>query len=210
MNELPDLKKLERKMFQTLFQDGIYEFAFAVLFLGMALNPWLAENGISKAFLYTFELILAATIIVLGKRIFTVPRLGRVKFSEKRKKISLNILMGGILLNVLFLMAGFVFQDGIANQGNSNYMLTILFSFGFLLIFAVLAYLSSFPTLFLAGLLFATSIPVSEYLYPYLGEPADGMIPFGISALIILALGITKLSNFLNSNPKEMVEVSDV
>ncbi|MCF7826128.1 MAG: hypothetical protein K9M55_04700 [Candidatus Marinimicrobia bacterium] len=209
MNEPVDLKKLERKLFKTNFQDGIYELAFGMLFLALAINPWMSASGIPKTPSYILELVLVGLILVMGKRYITTPRLGLVRFNTARRKMSWQILIAGLILNLIVVIILHLASNPGTEPGTSL-MSIYLIPIGFLVIFSILSYISNFPSLFLLGILFATSIAFSEFLFPHIGEPWDGLVAFGLSALIMCAIGIRKLVIFMQTNPVPEGEVHNV
>jgi len=208
MDKLPDLKKLEKRAYQTNFTDGIYDIVWGLLFMAISLNPILYRTGFPKPIIYIAELIFAAVFLILAKQFIIVPRLGIVKFDSHRKSNAVRILVTGIIINVLVLLFILLNKlEVLSSQSISNLVDPLIYSLFFLTLFTLLASVLSYPTLFLAGFLFACSIITSEILYPHIGEPLDGLIPFGFSALIILAIGIVRLIKFLKLYPKVVTEV---
>ena len=86
-----DLKKIESKVWTSYFKDGLWDIFFGLMLLTMGLRT-LTDNV-----LFTFGMLAAVLVHILGKRWITVPRLGVVRFSEtRRKKRSFLIyLIGG-------------------------------------------------------------------------------------------------------------------
>ncbi len=207
MSVLPDLKKLEKRAYQTIFTDGIYDIVWGLMFLAISLNPILYRTGFPKPVIYIAELLLAGLFLVLAKQRITVPRLGIVRFSSHRKARAVKILISGIIINVLVLL--FILLNKLevfSSQTISNLLNPVIYALFFFTLFTILASVFSYPIIFLAGLLFGSSIFISELLYSHIGEPLDSLIPFGVSALIILSIGMMRLIKFIRIYPKETVE----
>jgi hypothetical protein len=204
METLPDLKKLERQVYHSVYQDGIYDITLGFLLLAIAFNPVLYETGIPRAALYLIELVLAGLILILGKRFITLPRMGMMKPLPRRQKTARKVLLSGIivfiLLVVLILLKS---SDAFSPSLETLSIAPLAISIAFLVIFTILAIVMSYFMILLAGLFFAISIPVSEMLFPILGEPLDSLIPFAASGLIILVIGVTRLFRFIHHYPGE-------
>ncbi|MBN2030622.1 hypothetical protein JW824_10295 [bacterium] len=207
MHRLPDLKKLEKRAYQTNFTDGIYDIVWGFMFLVISLNPILYRTGFPKPIIYIVELFLVGLFLVLAKQLITVPRLGIVRFGSHRKARAVQILALGIIINVLVLL--FILMNSLevfSLQVISNHINPLIYSLFFFTLFTILASVLSYSTIFLAGILFGSSIFVSEILYSRIGEPLDSLIPFGVSALIILSIGMMRLIQFIRMYPKETME----
>jgi len=210
MNSLPDLKKMEKQMYRSVFQDGIYDITWGLLMLALAFNPLFFRLGVSRNLLFVSELVLAGAWLIVGKRFITLPRMGIVKPSARRQQTARRVMIAGIILFLILLFLILVKTTGLFSiTGDSFPTAPLLFSLFFLIVFTTLALVMSYYTLFVAGLLFALSIPVSELLYPVLGEPLDTLLPFGVSALIILGIGCFRLVRFIGQYPKTSPEDID-
>ncbi|UCF63262.1 MAG: hypothetical protein JSW33_11915 [bacterium] len=210
MQSLPDLKKIEKQIYQSVFQDGIYDITWGFLMLALAFNPLFFQLGVNRNLLFMSELILAAAWLILGKRSITFPRMGIVKPSPRRQQAARRVMIAGILLFLILVLLILVKTMGLFQiTWNSLPTAPLLFSLFFLIVFTILALVMSYYTLFVTGLLFALSIPISELLYPLLGEPLDTLLPFGISALIILGIGFFRLIHFIRQYPKTSPEDID-
>jgi len=210
MKSLPDLKKLEKQVYQSVFQDGIYDITWGLLMLALAFNPLLFHMGIPRNLLFLGELLLAGGWLILGKRLITLPRIGIVKPAARRQQTARKVMITGIVFFLIIVLFIILKSVGILpNEPGSLAMTPLSFSLLFLAVFTVLALVMSYYMLFIAGLLFALSIPVSELLYPVLGEPLDSLVPFGVSALIILTIGFFRLARFIQHYPKTSLENFD-
>ena len=84
MNEKIDLKKVEKQTYQFTFTDGIYDMAYGSLIFFIAIAPILRE--ILYPSYIIFLVLPPSLIILLGTRFITVPRIGIVRFNQKRIK----------------------------------------------------------------------------------------------------------------------------
>jgi len=80
MAETIDLKKLERKAYMSVFQDGLLDICAGIYFvlLGIIVTSGTYSIGI-------ISYLLALAIWYAGKKYITTPRMGIVKFSKERK-----------------------------------------------------------------------------------------------------------------------------
>jgi hypothetical protein len=208
METLPDIKKLERQVYQTVYRDGIYDITLGFLFLVIAFNPLLYKTGVPRAIIYLIELVLAGSILIVGKRYITLPRAGIMKPLARRQKTAWKVLLSGIILFILLTSIILLKSFGILSLSLENLSITpLIISLAFLILFTILAAVMSYFMIFLAGLLFAISIPISEILFPILGEPLDSLIPFAASGLIILVIGMIRLFSFIHKYPCRKEEV---
>ena len=76
-----DLKKLERKAFTSIFEDGFFDIYLGILFLGIGLLTSLPKI-IPRIITYgIFALIIGLGLLIFlgGKKLMTVPRIGIMK-----------------------------------------------------------------------------------------------------------------------------------
>ena len=84
-----NLKEIERKAFRSTFQDGLWDILLGLVFFIPAVNGLLVNNDYILIPLYIASILLFVT----AKKQITIPRIGLVKFSEKRKKKGYVITM---------------------------------------------------------------------------------------------------------------------
>jgi hypothetical protein len=109
MNAPIDLKKLEQKAWTSTYQDGLWDIYLGMLLFAIGLLSTFL-NGIESrwiVYLIYFAALGGSWLLFwLGKRLITMPRLGRVKFGaeRRRKKLHLTLVMGTfVVLNVLLI-----------------------------------------------------------------------------------------------------------
>ena len=109
-----DLKELEKKAFRTTHQDGLLDICIGGVILSMSAMEY---SNDSEAFpILRFGLLVVGVIVSQlvfwgGKKYFTTPRLGQVKFGpiRKRRAATTAIVMSGIVLLQVLLLVGQIF-----------------------------------------------------------------------------------------------------
>ena len=149
--------------------------------------------------------ILAVLVITLGKRYISKPRLGQVKFGEKRKKRK-KWLMVFLILNVIFSVIIFV----LTITGNlDQFFIPNLFTplalglMGITIPLSVVAFYLQLPRLYAYALIGGFGFFFTELLYPLVGEPWDIIISYGSIGGFILIIGIVIFIKFLKKYPLE-------
>ena len=187
MAENIDLKKIEKKAWMSYFEDGFWDIFFGITFITSAVRS-LTDNV-----WFTLGMLVAVLINIAGKRLITIPRMGRVKFGPRRQKKQLKIgVMILISLLVIFVLGTFM--------ANITFPVMAVWLAVF---FGLLAYLMDFSRLFAYGLVFATS----EVIWSIYGE-TYGPIANLIFGVIILLVGLSVLTRFLKKYPKPVEGVS--
>lgn len=191
MSEKQSLKKAEQHVFNTTFQDGLWDILIGCFVLMFAIIPGLSRS--LGDFWSSFVMVPVLGLVYLGirllRRYLIRPRLGRVKFGSWRiaRLMRFNLISMGLLLVALVL--GII--SAVRFQVMPSWMPTALMSLIFLIIFSLTAYFLSFNRLYLYGLLLALSPLVGEQLYVHWGVPHHGIpVTFGISAAVILGNGL--------------------
>lgn len=209
MDEIIDLKGLEKKAWRSAFQDGIWDIYMGLLILGLAIAPFGDNLGLpaelGSMIIVLFWNSIAVLILILGKKFITVPRIGYVKFGAKRKKTKkrlLGFLVFNIVLAFLFL---FINLSGIFEWLNIG-VLTESLVVGFLLItvpLSILAYFLEFHRLYIYAIYFGLGFFTSELLYPFVGSALDLFLSLGIGGIVVILIGLAYFIQFLRKYPKK-------
>ena len=150
------------------------------------------------AIYYLLGMSPAFLILVLGKMFITTPRIGKVRFSRGRSsrgwKLTATLSLSAVVGLVLFLIIAFGLST--ANFG------ALIFSLNSLIVLSVMAYIMGFRRLYIYALFLAAAIPVEEFLYPFIGTPADRIIAFALPGILITMTGIYYLVGFVKRYPK--------
>ncbi len=208
MTNEPSLQKVERKIFRATFQDGLLELLISCFVLMFAIAPILSQSmgdfWSSVVFLPFWVLVYCAVRLI--RRNVVAPRLGKVNFSQPRKRKLRLFTIFLLIVNALALIAGilaFLLFDhsSVGSGGIFNLYNTLMGAF-LLLGFSAAAYLLDYPLLFLYGLLLFTALPIGEWLYLYHNASHHGLpITFGSVTAIIFLIGLVKFILFLKNNP---------
>ena len=203
MSEQFDLKELEKKAWRSLYSDGLWDIFFGFLFLGMGLSSIIVIEGLtpeigSMIFLSIWN-ISAVFILFLGKQKITIPRMGFVKFGQKRKKtvkrliiflvINLLIALSFMFINMTDILALFHIEG-----------LFQPFLIGILIItlpLTLLAFFLDFKRLYIYAIIMGMSFAITELLFSFVGEPYDALISFGSIGGGVTTIGLVLLARFL-------------
>lgn len=204
-----DLKELEKKAYKSTFQDGLWDLYFGLLILGIGISPLFKQLGLPKPWYFFIIPIPAFFVLWAGKKYVTIPRIGMVKFGQKRESTrkKLRIILAVVLAlttTVLFLTIAKIIP-----RLDNDYTGSIGIGVFFMIVFWIMAYYMDFSRLYYIAVLFAISIPLAEILYDYVGTPLDGLIAFGSTGAIISIIGLIFFIRFLQKYPKFEKEVTE-
>ncbi len=205
-----DLKGLERNAWSSYFQDGLTDFNFGILLLAIAIQDMckgFIENGLLRILIsFTGIAILGVLVATLARLFITAPRLGRVKFSMKRRRKGwhLSVILGVlVLLTVLMVLVTALanrYPDTwgrIMPSGLGMPAFVAIFVGG---IFALIAWFIDFWRGYLIAFLYAISIFLAMWL--------DAYWVFWISGSLVTVTGIVLFILFLKNHPIPHMEES--
>lgn len=187
MGEKINLKEIERKAWTSYFEDGFWDIFMGLLMLTTGIRS-LTDNV-----WFTLGILAALLISVIGKKLITIPRIGRVKFGPARK-VKQKKLAAVLIISVLVTLALLLLpHSGLALPKIS---ISPIMAIWIAVIFGLLAYYMDFGRLYAYGLLFA----ISEVLWGLFGKPI-GPIAHTVSGIVILFIGLVLLTRFLHKYP---------
>jgi hypothetical protein len=192
--EVINLKEIQRKVYMSFFQDGLWDIFLGLFILGWGLTilteiPYLAG---------AFFISIYFTIWGVKKRL-TYPRIGYVKFSESsRRRITARFAVLGVVVLLVGVMMAVLWGIGARPQWLADY-LPLVFNGMLAAIVCFVAYWARLSHFYLhAALIFLGAV-----LHLWLGIRWEfGFIGAG-SIIVLIGLGI--LISFLRKYPK-MVE----
>ncbi len=200
------LKQLEAKAWKSVYNDGIWDIYLGLLLMTMAINTRIARTGLSEGAvmgIYIAMTVVAMGVLFAGKRLITVPRLGRVKFGERRKiqiKRTRLILTASVLVGIIaFLVTVYVLKFRPA-WFNFEVMIGTLWVVNVLAVFGLAGYWLQFRRLYLIGAMYAISVPLDMFVTKTF-DIDIALYTFGIPALVILVVGTVVLVRFVRSTP---------
>ena len=190
-----DLKELERRAYQSTFQDGLWDIYLGLVLIGFGSMPLLRNIVSESASIigYSVMLVLAMSMLIVGKRNVTVPRLGYVRFSEERQhKLSRArlLLSGSIVAGLIFF--GLILGNIVGLVGFSVILASVI-----LIVFSGLAYFLDYYRLLIYAILCALSLPIGIALE---NEKLlnDAPTMFILTGGLALVIGIVLLQRFLH------------
>ena len=206
MSQTINLKELELKAWRSVFQDGLWDIYLGLLLLAMAVSALLSDVGFSESLGMTILIgleVLAMLVLWVGKKLITVPRMGRVKFGPKRKA-KLNWVR--VVLFISVLVGAGVFLAGLAMRSNRPEWLNAAFFFpaawvvNMIIVFSLGGYFLDFNRLYLIGLMYALPVPL-DILFRKFADIDLSFIAFGVPAMVILIIGLVVFTRFLRDYP---------
>jgi hypothetical protein len=198
------LKKIERRAYRSTFADGIYDIQFGLIFLVFTFIAILEMIGISRFVGYTL-LLIPLIIPWLGKRYITIPRMGKVEFSEKRTKKKFVILIVGAV--ILFLTLPLLVM--IIKQNPSGVLGWKLLAVFVAPLFVLIVYTTDFPRLYLYAALLFVGVIEAEFLLSQIGAPLNAVFSFGVPGIVITAVGINLLVKFIRTYPRTEMDYDE-
>lgn len=214
MTEQLNLKEIEKRAFRSTYQDGLWDIYYGLIVVFMSIFIYQPEDGFSalNIFLAMGGITLSFILFRLGKRKITLPRMGMVKFGEKRQKKNQRMrFVQGIF--VLILIALVVLTSlGLFNSqigdwldkvlGDHSRSLLIVAVIGSVIVgssMIVMSYFSDFDRGFYISILMALAV----FLMIFLNQP---WLPVLIGVLIIVP-GVVLLIRFISRYPVPKGEV---
>lgn len=207
-NDVLDIKSLEKKVYRSFFEDGFWDIFIGMLLLGFSLG-WtrIIFDIMEPLYILIISIIwntITFLIYYLGKKFITIPRIGIVKFGQKRKarqkKLKIFLLINVLFGCVVFILTFFGLLEILAIGGSLTPLLIGLISYTFP--FTIIAYFLQFNRLYIYALMGGFSFFISDVIYSILGSPLDSIIGFGVPGGIIVAVGLIFLIKFLRKYPK--------
>lgn len=207
-----DLKKLERKVWTSFFEDGIWDIYLGMLLAAMAFGALLTDVGVRESTqMIVYGILLGAAVLFLwaGKHCITLPRIGRVRFGPKGKsrlgKATILMTISALVGLVAFVIAWLSARGSLSRSLSMDLLLPGIWVGNMLIVFSLAAYFLHFNRLYLVGALFAIAVPLDIILRELTHRDLT-VVAFGVPAMIILTMGIVVLTRFLRKYPRDMEE----
>jgi hypothetical protein len=202
MSEQFSLKKTEKKVFTSNFQDGLTDIFLGCCILVFAVGPFITPylgDFLGTVLFVPFWALLFLALWVIRKRV-TEPRLGTVALGPWRKArlFKFNSLM--FLICSIGLILGVFSAINLESLPGWAHMAR--FSMLVLVGFTVAAYFLDFTRLYAYGVMLAAAPVVGEILYRDYQFSHHGFpVTFGITAGVITLTGLYRLVRFLRTHP---------
>ena len=185
-----DLKELENKAWKSTFQDGLWDIMLGLVFFIPPVTGLLKGSDYTLIPLYLVSILL---FVIVKKRI-TVPRIGLVKFGEKRRKKS-HIVVFILTASVAFFMILMVLinKQGLKYELEGIPVTSFIVGINILIVLGCMAYFLNFDRLYIYAVLIGVTEPLSNVLenmdilegpYLMLLVISSGMIVTGATLLV--------------------------
>lgn len=208
MAEKLNLRELQRKAWKSIFQDGLWDIFMGLLLLNIAfftVADELFANDDLKLALFIGGEIAAMLFLWAGKRFVTVPRMGRANFGRfgkirrsRAKLLSFASLLAGLIVFLIF--EGLRANSQIAGL-SIGYVVAVGWVVNAMLVFGLAGYFLDFNRLYLIGAMYALSFPIDILIREIWDTDRWAFYAYAIPALIVLAVGVYFLVNFLQRYP---------
>ncbi len=209
MSETLDLKAIEKRAFRATHQDGLWDIYIGGVVISMSVLAYSESNEAFPIIRFgLFLLGLGASYLVFrgGKKYITTPRLGQVNFGpqRQRRKRTLVIILGGIVLLQLLILVGTVWlwanPDWTSSLGiggaDPDLERLLVATVGALFVgpsMVVIAYFNDFTR----GYYIAFILSLAVFALIWFGQPAY-LIAAG---LVIMIPGVVLFARFLRQYP---------
>lgn len=213
MDQQIDLKQIERKVWTSFFEDGIWDIYLGLLLMAMAIAALLWDIGTrSEVTLFVIYVCLVGAafgFFWFGKRFITIPRIGRVHFGPKgrarKKKTSIVFALSVLVGLVLFIIITINIKDTLSRVLSLNIFVPAVWVANMLVVFSLAAYFLHFNRLYLIGVMFAIGFPLDIVLKELLHRNLT-FFAFGVPAMVVLIMGGVVLVRFLRKYSKSTEE----
>jgi len=191
----------EVRAWRSVFQDGLWDIALGIMFLGVGLSMTLGLKPGWTYAEYAAAMVLSVAVIRVGKRRVTIPRLGWVKFGPKAERRRLNAFLvptiGMAVTLVLVPLMGIMRP----RPGWIPLVPALVVGVAAWTVLSFVAAAWGFPRLYLHAFILGASFFGLELL-------ATGW-PMLAGSAIVFAIGIWHLVRFLKLYPKPSPEVAN-
>ncbi len=203
-----DLKALERKVYRSNFQDGLWDMFLGLLLFQTVLGMILYRLGWSEVL--TMVVILTYVLLVLAaftlaKKYLITPRMGLVNFGPerkaKKKKLTLILSLTSLLGAVIFVAVttGYFKLSGDIAQTPAIFVPFGLFAVMSVIVFSLGAYLLDYSRAYLYGWFFGLSMPLNILLDEMFGITFPWAT--AVFSAIMVLIGLVLFVRFMQTHP---------
>ena len=203
MSQNINLKELERKAFRSTFQDGLWDMYLGFLLLTMGMGPVLP--ALNTSVMWTLAILLMVSVLAwlafwAGKKFITTPRMGLVKFGPQRKA-KLKKTRAVLFLSVLLGVITFVLRAMWNIEWAAIPIPAYVWAVQAIVVFGLGAYFLDVSRFYAYDVLYAIPVPVGIVLLQNTGLPGFMFLPFGVSAAVMVLIGVVMFVRFLRDYP---------
>jgi hypothetical protein len=198
-----DLKQLERKVWTSFYEDGIWDIYLGLLLSSIAIGAFCTDTGLSEKysiFGHIGILVFAILFLVLGKHFITVPRIGTVVFGPRGRarltKAQILLAISCVSGLAAFLLIASITGNATVQRPVMEYIVPLFWTVNMLVLFSLAAYFLNYRRLYIIGFLYAIAVPADKIMRQILHIDLS-VVAFGVPAMIILIMGVIVLIRFL-------------
>lgn len=206
-----DLKALEKKVFKSNFEDGLWDIYLGMLLLQISLSTFLYTLDIGPLWILLILVLFVGLVFAAfwaAKKYIIMPRMGVVNFSKERQKkkkkvsliLSLSVLFGvfvfGLTMGLYWLAANDVTSDWV----QYGWVIPFgLFLVNAVVVFSLIGYYYDYSRAYLYGWFYGLAYPLNIALDELFG------IRFPLFSLlfstIMVGIGLVLFIRFMRTHP---------
>ena len=188
MEDPLDLEKIESSAFRAYFEDGMLDIFFGLMFIVGSIRTIMDDPR------YSVLIIVAILVPNIGKRFITVPRLGHVKFGQRRVKGQLHMMI--VIVMAVVISAAIVALTQTTDLFEGRLLGDLVFAVMVIVVTGVMGHYLEYPRLVVPGIIFAAIMLISGQY----GNDA-GAIAYLVGGCISISIGLFTLALFLKKYP---------
>jgi hypothetical protein len=206
MNTQESLKQTERKIYQSMFADGLVDIGIGCFMLIFAIAPLLSQplgDFWSSMIFLPFWGLAYLTLRAIRKNV-VAPRVGTVSFGSWRKARLKRFNIAMLVLNIVLLLLGILAARALLPGG---WAVPLAMGAVWLVGFSLGAFFLDYGIFYLYAVLFGLAPVIGEWLYLNAGFSHHGYpAAFGTACAVVFTIGLVKLFRLLANNPMPVPE----
>lgn len=193
MTEALDLERLEKETFhQYQHEDGMWD-----MFMGLLMLFWALGLRFDSTFV-SLLMIVPSVVFIAGKALITVPRLGRVRFNDRRlqrERVLIAAVVSAVVVTAMLVALVAPGFGGIDRIGDALFIVMALAIFG------LMAYVIQYWRLAVWGAALACVWALTVFV-----DRDAGAALFVAAGAVAVAAGLWSLRVFMHKYPPIHVE----
>jgi hypothetical protein len=204
MTGLTDLTNLEKQAFRRFYEDGLFDIFLGLMLgtmaIGALVTDWSGSEVSGMLVMFGIALVGVVSLMQVRRRLLS-SRLGEFKPGPARQRrihITRLALLGSVVIGVILFG---VVAAGDTSIVSLEVLMPLVWFLNAVIVLGAMAYFLDVPRFYLYGFLFGLAMPVlvwPDVLWDYRVVP---WIAFGVPAVIVVAIGVFKLTRFLRDYP---------
>jgi len=210
MGHTLNLKGIERRSYTSQFEDGLMDLMFGYVLLVVGIGTFLErlEWGSEALQLGVYSALVTIGVVsfIIAKKRITERRIGRARFSIKRKrrqKVAVLVLWVSVVIGMFMAYIGgrVIFENTDLDHFLKSWGITMIISVKIILVFSLLAYILQVNRLHLYGVLFMLSLTGSILIGRWMGTEWVTPALIVTCSAIIMGIGTNLFRRFLVEYP---------